>query len=318
MQNLQKQLQTVIETLKSAGFKVKVLNYPYDSRKRSVDVIASNGEKDLLMKVVDDTSELRSYEVHELNALSATLKASPLIIASKISGHPLEDYIAYEKYSTYVVTSMTFKAIVKDKENIYVYYSRGGFYVKVNPKEFRRARLSRGMSLGELGRLLGVTRKAIYEYERGAIDVSIERAERIVEVLGEEVLEPINIFETPSTDKEHIPMHLKLSERIIMDNLKNLGYRVCHVERTVIDLAASKEQAMRDGKLAILVEHEKDKKNGLLIKAKESEKLEEVMKVKRYAIVSKRSTLRELEDIGIEVARSWNELKEQIQLEVKK
>ena len=93
----------------------------------------------------------------------------------------------------------------------------------------------------------------------------IERAERIVEVLGEEVLEPINIFETPSTDKEHIPMRLKLSERIIMDNLKNLGYRVCHVERTVIDLAASKEQAMRDGKLAILVEHEKDKKNGLLV-----------------------------------------------------
>ncbi len=314
MQNLQKQLQEVIDVLKSTGFKVKVLNYPYDRRRRSVDVIASDGKKDVLMKIVGDVNELRSSEVHELKALSSTLKTSSLIIASKISGRDLEDYVAYEKYGMYVITSTTFKSIVKDKENIYVYYSRGGFYVKVNPREFRRARIAKGMSLGELGRLLGVTRKAVYEYEKGEIDISIERAERVIEILGEDVLEPVDIFEAPKA-KEHTYYHVISSERIIMRHLRSLGYDVCHAERTVVDLAALKEQELKDQKLAIIVEH--DRRNGLLIKAIESEKLEEVMNVKRYALVNRRSMLRELEDLGIEVARSPDELREQIQSEVK-
>ncbi|MHA1244464.1 MAG: helix-turn-helix domain-containing protein, partial [Candidatus Heimdallarchaeota archaeon] len=75
------------------------------------------------------------------------------------------------------------------------YAHRGGLRVKIDGELLKEKRLEKNLSLSDLASEVGVSKRAIYEYERGGIDVSLDTALMLEEYLDEPLTIALNLFE---------------------------------------------------------------------------------------------------------------------------
>jgi len=186
-------LNEVFKLLKKAGFTVNAISYPKD--KRSVDLIGSRNKTKVVLKITLDTKNLSRIEFSDLKKISKAFRASPLIISERDENEKLEKDLVVKSKGINVVSIELLQSYLLRGEKPIVYKLRGNLLVKIDPVKFREIRLQHGYSLGELAEKIGVSRKAIYEYERGQIAISVDRAIRITEILGEDILKPIEILD---------------------------------------------------------------------------------------------------------------------------
>ncbi len=296
-------LEEVTGILRRYG-KVKIVRYP--AKSRSFDVVATTRKGALAVKIVRKAEDAKRAEVDELKAFASTLSVTPLLVGEELRKRKLEDYIVYEYHELPLITPETLRCTLED-ERIFIYSKRGAFYAKIDPQKLRMKREELGLSLGDLARLVGVTRKAIYEYERGHMDVSIDTALRFVEVLGEDVLKPIDAlsFRPKNTVQSTTPD--TEVERKILSLLSSLGYRVAHLRRTPVDIAASSDKR----KVAVIVDH---RERWFKTKAEDLAELREHVEVKAIAVVEG-SEHEDYESLGFSVIRE-SELRNTRGLEV--
>ena len=174
-------------TLRNKGFRV----IDSGSQECAFDILAAGSRETLAIKMAE---ELRSKTVEkfaeELRKLGESLDVTPLVLCES-------DEIADDSVTTYKgVPSLnveTFERILKGEEIPFIYFDRGGIYVKLRGRMVRELRRERGMTLGDLAFKLGVTRRMVYEYECGRADATIEVATKLAYVLGEDVIERLNL-----------------------------------------------------------------------------------------------------------------------------
>ncbi len=181
----------------------------------TLDLIAKIRDKLSLILVRWDMRNIKPQEVRRAGAVARALRAS-LFAISEVSGNErLVDDTAYERQGLSVINLETFERILRG-EKVYVKKRRGKFVVSVNAERLRKARVERGMSQGELAEMLGVSRKAVYEYERANMDVSVEVAARLVELFGTEVLQEVDLLKeyegTAIDERVHLPEERKIAE----------------------------------------------------------------------------------------------------------
>ncbi len=292
MEGVDRVLERLLAVLRSKGLEYHVLGYPEEG-KRSIDVLIAGEGRRILVKVVDDLSSLRRDEVRELRGVSGVMNASPLLVASSERGEELEDIVAYEKMGVYAVSPEGFQRALDG--SIYVVQKKGRFYMRLDGEVFRREREARGLSLGETANMLGVTRRAIYEYERGGIDVELERALRIMEVFGEDVFKPVNVLRV---EKASVNLAgAEEGERRLGERIIQAGGVVFHARRTAVDLAARVKRSVS----LIIYEHRREKREGLIKRGEEAAAVAEHTSVKVVAVIKRSETRTDLEAMGIEV-----------------
>ncbi len=246
-------LYRVLAILYRYAEEIAVLEHPRSIERRSVDLaVKLRDGRRVLVKVAYDIDNIPRTELQELSALSTTLGVPPLIVALAKSGEPLLEGVVYEKSGIKAVSPETLDDVLSGRELAYIKMEKDSFTLNVDGEIMRRKRLEKNLSLGDLALLVGVSRRTIYEYEKGTMEPSIEKAEKLIKILGEEIAKPIDIF---SLSKVKPPRRSSrydtIVERSIGDILREQGYRVAHVKRTVVDIAAGKD----DKDIVILVEH---------------------------------------------------------------
>ncbi len=249
---VQELVDNVYSVLRRMGGRVDIIEYP-STQNRAIDLVSGKGEQRIFARVVLDIGYIERKDVEELKASASLLGASPIIVGRYVYGYAIEESVAYEKHGIHAVNVETLESVLCRGERIYVYNTRGIFLVKINREKFRERRRELGLSLGELARLTGVSRKAIYEYERGTMDLSIDKAIKIAEILGYDVLDEINILEPPSAIPENKDLKSPDThvEKEAMAKLEKKGFKVVHLKRTPIDLLARKGRET----IAIIVKH---------------------------------------------------------------
>ncbi len=295
MEGVEEILERLLSIVKSRGLGYHVLGYPERGR-RSIDVLVTGEGRRILVKVVEDLSGVRREEVRELRGVSGIIRASPLLVAGRERGERLEDIVAYERMGVYAVSPEGFERALDDA--IYVVQKKGRFYMRVDGERFRREREERGMSLGEAANILGVTRRAVYEYERGGIDVELERALRIMDVFGEEVFKPVDVLRTEEPTVSLVGA--EEGERRIGEKILEAGGVVFHAKRTTVDLAARIEERVS----LIIYEHRRERREGLLKRSEEAAAMAERASASVLAVVKRSEARSDLEALGIEVVRS--------------
>jgi len=120
----------------------------------------------------------------ELKSLATATSSSPLIIGSRVQSGKLEEGALYERYGVNVVSPETFKDAALKGKLPFVQSKRGGLYFRINGRTLRRLREEHKMSLGDLAKKIGVSRKAVYEYEAGGMGATLETVARIEEVFN--------------------------------------------------------------------------------------------------------------------------------------
>ncbi|KAA0002893.1 MAG: transcriptional regulator [Thermoplasmata archaeon] len=195
-------------------------------RPSSFDFVARRDNLLLLVKVLSNIDSLNEHVAKELLFLAKYLDGIPILIGTKTSSSILEDDVVYYRHGIPIVTYKTLENYLHGILPI-ICAAPGGFYASFDGEKIRKMREERGISLGHLARVAGVSRRTIRMYESGE-RASIEVAERIINFLGEDILKPINFLEVM---EEKIPDVEKEVNDDILSLLESLGMSIFPTSR---------------------------------------------------------------------------------------
>lgn len=286
----------VLSTLYRHASELAVLEYPHSIEKRSLDVALKLRDGTvILVKIIEDLDMLSKREASELALIASTLGVPAVIVAEKKGGVELVDGVVFEKHGVRVVTIRTLEDYLVGREKPFVYQSKDLFKVRIDPDKMRERRLEMGLSLGDLALFLGTSRRAVYEYERGGIEPTVEKGEKLVEVLGEDILKPIELTEPIKLAKRSVDFDTEL-ERSIAEKLSSLGYEVYHAKRTVSDIGGSRGDEAR---IMIAVRHKRESESRMVEKASYLERLCSVTEAEAMVVVEDAKTVKKMEGEGL-------------------
>ncbi len=184
----------VLSLMKRLVDKVTVIEYPDDSR--SVDlVVEPRAGLHAIVKVSASVST-RKKDFIELKKISDFLNINALVVTESYNKEKLLENVLYIRGRIGFITPKTLESLCMD-EPIYIYEYQGSYYVKVRGEALRELRSKFRLGYSMLAKMIGITSKSLYEYEQGKMGMSIEVAERFLEIFGDEferVLERIDIF----------------------------------------------------------------------------------------------------------------------------
>ncbi len=279
-------VENIVKTLKKAGFRVEILTYPQNQR--SIDITGAKDDLRIVIKTVIDARNVSNIEIKDLEKAQQAYKTSSLIVAEKHGRNELEPDVIYKRMNVNVIKCDTLEQVLLKNEKLYVYKSHGVYSVKISPEKFRRRRMELGYSLGEAAELIGVTRKAVYDYEHKRTSVSIETALRIAEIFGEDVLEPLEILKPEITRTTEDTPTNKLEEEV-HHIAKECGHRFYRFMRTPVDFAL----ASNDKVVSITLKTRNTRTYRL--KVRESERLSRIIDAE-HVIIEDRDDIRKLKE----------------------
>jgi putative transcriptional regulator len=185
-----RQLQLVTSVMITAGFDV---SERFSIRPRSFDLIARNNGTLLFIKVVSHIDSVSEEVATDLETIARLLAGIPLIVGERAREAELERGAVYLRYGIYAISPSTLYDYFVEKIPPLVYASPGGLYVNINGEVLRDLRERRNMSLGDLGQVLGVSRRTISKYESG-MGTTLDVAIRIEELFNTGIVESIDLM----------------------------------------------------------------------------------------------------------------------------
>ncbi|VUT27471.1 MAG: hypothetical protein SYNGOMJ08_00016 [Candidatus Syntrophoarchaeum sp. GoM_oil] len=232
-------LPSVAEVLDRAGF---VTSNLCDVRPRSFDIVASKNDEILLLKVLSNIDAVSHGVAQELKRITNHLLASPLVVGERMKGRYLETGVLYRRYGIPSVNVETLYDYLVDDIEIFVYSERGGLYVKIDGPAIRRARLRRGLSIGDLSKMIGVSRRSISRYEENLMETTVSNAIELQEALGGEILTSIDPLFTKSPAKNEDVSESHLESLHLMSEI---GFNVHPTPQAPFDAISEDEESAK-------------------------------------------------------------------------
>ena len=186
-------------------------------RPSSFDFVARRDNLLLIIKVLNNVDALSKEVTEELISVAKYLEGVPLVIGRRNSFSMLDDDVVYFRHGVPIITYETLKNYLQGMPPI-ICAAPGGFYVNINGERLRRMRVERGISIGQLAMIAGVSRRAIRLYEKGE-RTTIEVAEKLAEFLGDEFIEPVDFMKIVEKEK----VEIKEMRDEIFSMLRHLG-----------------------------------------------------------------------------------------------
>jgi len=229
-------VDAVVKILRKAGFAVTDL---VETKPRCFDIVARKGNTILLLKVLYNIDSLKPEMAEEMKVVAKLLKASPIVVGEKFKFDYLERGVVYNRHGLPVINTATFYDFIVEGIAPMVYSAPGGYYVKLDNEKIREMREKLGISLGEMAKLLGVSRRTVKKYEEG-IDTTVETALKIEEILGTYVIKAIDILNFVKDDvvKEEKEPTFSGEEAEIIEQLKVIGIKVYPIKHAPFDVVS--------------------------------------------------------------------------------
>lgn len=197
------------------------------------DILARKEEKILLLKIIADANSLNNESIEEMKRIASCVNATPLVITEK-SGSKLEDNIVYSRFGIFTINKNTLQNSLKQKLP-FIKSGKAGLTTSLNGRKLRIEREEEGMSLKDLSRKIGVSKKMIINYENYSSDISLQKALKLYDIFGAEVFTPVDIF-------SEIEKILYLCTSDVGKKYQQLGFKAVETKRSAFDIIAKKEK----------------------------------------------------------------------------
>ncbi len=224
----------ILRALDEAGFLASEIS----SRDYCVQIVAKKGTTKLLIKSSENVDSERRESAEDLKSLAVAFDASPFIIGLRMQKSIIEEDTLYERFGVNVIHPKTFRDVALRKRLPSVYSKRGGRYFKIDGRILKACREKKGLSLGQLANLIGVSRKAIYEYERDQMGATIQTVERLERILGRNVVAGIDVFDWHLEGQAPDKNPTGAVARQLHSKLKRLGCQALGFNHAPIDIHA--------------------------------------------------------------------------------
>ena len=230
---------SVLKILRKAGYAVTDL---VETRPRCFDIVAKKESVILLVKVLYNIDSFKPEMAEEMKMVAKLLKASPVVVGEKFKFDYLERGVVYTRYGLPVINTATFYDFVVEGVAPLVYSAPGGYYVRLDSERIRTARERLGISIGDIARYLGISRRAAKKYEEG-VDTSVENALKLEEMLGTYVMKEIDVLNFIDDDDAAEGKKLELQElqgkeAEIVEQLRCIGVKVYPIRHAPFDAVA--------------------------------------------------------------------------------
>lgn len=258
--------------------------YPHVENGDASDVVVRSKDDVYVVIAEEDANKVSKKEAGAATMLAKGIGAKPLIVAERIGSEDAMDEVVYERYGLPVVNLETFAQILEGNK-IYIRKKKSVYVVSINAERLRKAREENNISLGALAEYLGVSRKSVYEYEKGRKNVNVDVAIKLAELFGDDILEPVDFSAFKGVEMNVAP-HTEL-EAEVLETTDSV-----HVPKGKVSVGGRVENM----KFSVLVPHGKDN---------ELEWFAELSKiVERLTVaIGFNDVPRELEDSRVEVVR---------------
>jgi putative transcriptional regulator len=185
-------LEEVREVLDEAGLEhATTFNPEY-----CFDSIIDEGCTRIAIKASLTIDNVEPHVREELRKICSILRCTPLIIGQRTRKRPLQDGVVHTRSAIPAVTLETLRQMLEEKVFPFLFAKKGGIYVIMDGNRLKKARESHDYSRGDVADELGLSRRAIYEYERGTMNPTIEVALRLEELLTTTLIEPLPLMES--------------------------------------------------------------------------------------------------------------------------
>jgi putative transcriptional regulator len=296
-------LGEVRDTLIKSGFYVSEL---YTLRPIGFDLVARRDNSLLIIKVLTNIDAMTEEVSKELRTLSILLNGCPLIIGIRSGTGILEEDTVYDRFGIQVITSDTLKSHLLEGATLEVFAAPGGLYVNLDNDKIKKLRTEQNISLGSFARSLRVTRRTVQMYEDG-MNASIEVALRIENLLGENVTDPIDIFNRKIPKNQIQPKSVDTEgfrkfQRDVFSILEQVGYKVVPLERAPFEAVSQDKK-----KILLTCVDEYNKK--LLKKAKVVGSISKITEKHAVLITNKDVNKKSLEGTPLIVKKELKKLR---------
>ena len=206
------------------GFLVKALNYCFD-------ILARKGTEVLLIKVLEDANALNKTYIEEMERIASFISAKPLIIAEK-SGNKLEDNIVYSRFNVNTLNFFTFKKAINNQE-IFIRSKRAGLTVEIDGSKLKEITEKEGISLNYLAKKIGVSLQMLKKYEKGEAEVSIDKADKFLNMFGAKIFRAVQVFSNFKIEDN--------AKNQFSKKYTNLGFNATETKKVPFDIIAKKD-----------------------------------------------------------------------------
>lgn len=180
-------------------------------RPSSFDFAARRDATLLLVKALKNIDALDAEEAERLRELGRIFPAAIVVIGQRSGAADLESGVVYTRYDVPIINDATLEEYLAKAAPPFLYASPGGIFARVDGDRLHFLRISRGLSLGALASIAGVSRRAIQLYEEGqGAEASV--VARIEEYFDAPIVRPIVLFQIggspprpPRADRESEP-----------------------------------------------------------------------------------------------------------------
>jgi len=225
------------EMLSKCGFFV---SEEYGLRGVSFDVICRRDNLLLVVKVLANIDGFSKANASEMKTLARLLKGAPVVLGERCGAGELEEGIIYLRHDVPILTFGTMKEYIEEGVPPFIFAAPGGLYARIDPEAIRKARQERGLSLGALADIAGVSRKAIQMYELGMMSATLPVVDRLEKYLGEPIVTALNPFGPgeraekagAAREEEAEPDRFRAG---VFEKLAGLGYIVVPTRRSPFD-----------------------------------------------------------------------------------
>lgn len=219
-------LEKIYLILEKSGFSISQFCLV---KPRCFDLVARKEDVTLLLKAFHNIDALKYSSAREMKLIARLLEANPLVVGEKSRENRLERGVVYSRHNIPIVNLATFYDFFVRGIYPMVYSAPGGYYVSLHGELMREVRKQRNLSLGELAKMVGVSRRTIKKYEEG-MDATVETALRLEEVLETYLIRTINMLSFRGEDSieasEEDLSVLDEKEKEVAESLMDIGFDV--------------------------------------------------------------------------------------------
>lgn len=235
-------IQEVADQLEEAGFD---LSSHCDVRPSCFDLVARKNDQLILVKVLANIDALTRNDAVALQLVAHFFNATPLIVGHTTRRGTLDEGVVYKRYGVSTITPTSLHDIISERQMPREFIQRGGRFVAIDGSKLREARVAKDISKERLASCAAVSTRAILAYEKDEMDVSVDVAERLEEVLETDLIIPIDLL----TEKQSVvelkqiqqPADIPNLERRVNEFFERLGMTVLWTDRAPFHVAAKEE-----------------------------------------------------------------------------
>ncbi len=237
MYKREKLIERVLEILTKSSFIISMVC----QGKSCFDILAKRSMLLLLIKVLINIDTLTYEQAQEMCIISQNLAAYPLLVGIKTKQADMDEGVVYERYRIFAITPETLENLLLHNIMPLIFSYRGGYYVRVDGEALKKIREERNLSLGEVAEKIGVSRKAIYEYEQGNMHATLNTALKLEELFEVSLAKPIDIFRSREIESNK-GKDSKLSKNPILKKLERIGFEVFPVRKAPFNALTKGEE----------------------------------------------------------------------------